>query len=78
MGRIRLCLIVLLCACVCTLSVQAGPHGRGNRGASREGKLKVGDQAPDATLKRLNGQGKVTLSARWSEKPVVLVFGSYT
>ena len=38
----------------------------------------VGDEAPDFELPREDGSGHARLSALWSEKPVVLVFGSYT
>ena len=38
----------------------------------------VGDEAPDFELPREDGTGSARLSALWSEKPVVLVFGSYT
>ena len=43
-------------------------------------KLKVGDKAPNFTLKKLNSKKKetVTLSGFQGKKPVVLVFGSYT
>lgn len=38
----------------------------------------VGDSAPDFVLPREDGLGNVRLSGLWPEKPVVLVFGSYT
>jgi peroxiredoxin len=41
-------------------------------------KLKVGDAAPDFTLKTLDGKSEVTLSSFQGKKPVMLVFGSYT
>jgi hypothetical protein len=44
------------------------------RGAS----LKIGDVAPDFTLPRSDGKGLVRLANLVSDKPVVLVFGSYT
>lgn len=40
--------------------------------------LKVGDAAPDFTLKMLHGDQKVTLSSLTDQRPVALVFGSYT
>jgi cytochrome oxidase Cu insertion factor (SCO1/SenC/PrrC family) len=43
-----------------------------------EGKLKVGDAAPDFELKQLEGEGTVKLSGFKDKKPVVLIFGSYT
>jgi hypothetical protein len=39
---------------------------------------KVGEEAPDFTLKTLDGEGEVTLSSFRGKKPVVLIFGSYT
>jgi len=39
---------------------------------------KVGDSAPDFTLFDANGQESVTLSHFRGEKPVALIFGSYT
>jgi hypothetical protein len=44
-----------------------------------EGKLKVGDRAPDVSLVALDGKGSVRLAeAAAAGKPLVLVFGSYT
>lgn len=43
-----------------------------------EGRLKPGDPAPDFRLKRLQSQDKVRLSSFAGQKPVALVFGSYT
>ena len=39
---------------------------------------KVGDTAPDFTLFDVDGKGSVTLSHFRGEKPVALIFGSYT
>ena len=41
------------------------------------GKLKVGDDAPDARLVALNGSGHFHIRERTGAKPV-LVFGSFT
>ena len=46
--------------------------------SARRGSLRVGDAAPDFSLPRLDKSGVVRLSAEWRERPVVLVFGSYT
>ena len=46
--------------------------------AARSGHLQVGDPAPDFTLPVLHGERVVTLSNEYRQKPVVLVFGSYT
>ena len=40
--------------------------------------LDMGQEAPDFTLKTLDGKKNVTLSHFKGKKPVVLVFGSYT
>ena len=45
---------------------------------ARAGRLKVGDAAPDFVLKTVDGTAQVTLSSFRDQKPVVLVFGSYT
>ena len=39
---------------------------------------KAGDMAPDFTLTDTTGRDSVTLSDFRDQKPVVLVFGSYT
>ena len=41
-------------------------------------KVVEGDPAPDFELPRLDGDGTVRLSALVAERPVALVFGSYT
>jgi hypothetical protein len=41
-------------------------------------KVAQGDPAPDFELRLLDGDGTVRLSALLAEKPVALVFGSYT
>lgn len=43
-----------------------------------EGTLKVGDQAPDVELVALDGGSPQQLRGWTGEKPVVLVFGSFT
>jgi len=45
---------------------------------ARAGRLQVGDAAPDFVLKTVDGTAQVTLSSFRDQKPVVLVFGSYT
>jgi len=42
------------------------------------GNLKVGSDAPDATLVELDGQTRFHIRARSQGKPLVLVFGSFT
>ncbi|NQT54514.1 redoxin domain-containing protein [bacterium] len=61
------------------LAVPALPARAGaRRNRPCEGSLKVGDPAPDFTLKQLDGKGTVALSSLRGKRPVVLVFGSYT
>lgn len=59
-----------------------GRPGQGRPGQGRSGRqpdlLKVGEQAPDFTLKSPNGKKEVALSSFKGKKPVALVFGSYT
>jgi hypothetical protein len=45
---------------------------------AREGRLAAGDMAPDFTLRTLDRSGTVRLSSFRGQRPVVLVFGSYT
>ena len=45
---------------------------------ARAGNLNLGDPAPDFTLSTLDKSSRVTLVSIRSDKPVVLVFGSYT
>jgi hypothetical protein len=46
--------------------------------SARAGHLKIGDQSPDFTLPLLDHSGSITLSSFRGQKPVVLIFGSYT
>jgi hypothetical protein len=46
--------------------------------SARGGHLQVGDLAPDFALPVLHGDRTVRLSGEYRQKPVVLVFGSYT
>jgi hypothetical protein len=45
---------------------------------ARAGALNVGDQAPDFNLLALDKTAHMNLAAVRNDKPVVLVFGSYT
>jgi hypothetical protein len=45
---------------------------------ARKGQLSVGDAAPGLTVKKLEDHSPTDLAVLWAEKPVVLVFGSYT
>lgn len=44
----------------------------------REGDLEVGDAAPDFALTSLDGSAAIRLAERVGERPLVLVFGSFT
>ena len=45
---------------------------------ARKGHVEIGDNAPNLTVKKLEDKTPVDLGSLWTEKPVVLVFGSYT
>jgi hypothetical protein len=45
---------------------------------ARKGTLNPGSAAPDFTVTKLDGHVPVRLASLWEERPVVLVFGSYT
>jgi len=45
---------------------------------ARRGRLRVGDPAPDFALNTSDQKGHVVLSSFRDQRPVVLVFGSYT
>jgi hypothetical protein len=45
---------------------------------ARTGTLNIGDPAPDFSLATVNKSGPLQLSALNKQRPVVLVFGSYT
>lgn len=45
---------------------------------ARAGRLKVGDPAPGFNLSTADRQSSVSLASFRGQKPVVLVFGSYT
>jgi hypothetical protein len=44
----------------------------------KRGTLRVGDDAPDATLLALDGTNRFHLRERTGSRPLVVVFGSYT
>ena len=45
---------------------------------ARKGDLRVGDPAPDFSLPTVDRKSSVQLSSFRGQKPIVLVFGSYT
>jgi hypothetical protein len=71
---------VLVAALAAVAAVRIGPRnilGMLRYDQRREGRLRVGDVAPDVELVRLDGS-PTRLSAAIARRPVVLVFGSYT
>ena len=75
--RIWLALVAFSVLLGTTLVAQTSP-GEVIREMMREGTLKVGDPAPDFDLKERDGVARVRLSSFKDQKPVALVFGSYT
>lgn len=67
--------MLLLAVSLCT-AARAGQADARER--PQEGALKAGDPAPNFALKGLDGKSAFTLSEHLGQKPVVLVFGSYT
>jgi hypothetical protein len=45
---------------------------------ARIGRLRMGDHAPDFTLPSADGKSTVSLASFHGQKPVILIFGSYT
>lgn len=60
------------------MQAQAPDARRAARERIAQGRLNMGDVAPDFELKRLHSQSSVRLSAFRGQRPVALVFGSYT
>ena len=46
--------------------------------SARAGHLAVGQAAPDFALQTVDRSRTVRLSREWRERPIVLIFGSYT
>ncbi len=46
--------------------------------SARAGSVKAGDAAPDFEMSTLDRRGRERLSELWRERPVALIFGSYT
>lgn len=76
--------VALVLAAIVALSVMAGGLG-GAYGMVRyalphmhRGNLKVGDDAPDASLLSLDGSSRFHIRQRTGQRPLVIVFGSYT
>ena len=72
---LRVAFIVVIISC--SASVVAQRPARPNSLRTPD-KLREGDQAPDFTLNMMDGDETVTLSSFHGDRPVALVFGSYT
>lgn len=57
---------------------EASAEAQGDESAARAKAPAAGEQAPDFTLATLDGKKKITLSSFRGNKPVILIFGSYT
>jgi hypothetical protein len=78
--RILLGLLLLVLAAGGVMVWQIGPRnviGILLYDQRREGRLRVGDNAPDVALEKLEG-GEAHLADYVGGKPLVLVFGSFT
>lgn len=75
---VNLCfLLALLAAAGCQTAPHTAARKRHPGDLRQPTKLRVGDPAPDFKLKRMDG-GEVRLSSFRGQRPVLLVFGSYT
>ena len=54
------------------------PHWEQTKSLMARPAPKVGEPAPDFTLRTLDGSQAVTRSAYQAERPLVLIFGSFT
>ncbi len=71
------CLLGLLAGAGCHTAPRGEVQKRRPGDLRRPTKLRVGDPAPDFKLKRREG-GEVRLASFRGQRPVVLIFGSYT
>ena len=74
---VGLFLLLVLAGAGCHTAPRAAVQHRQPGDLRRPTKLRVGDPAPDFKLKRMDG-GAVRLASFRGQRPVVLVFGSYT
>ncbi len=78
--KILLVLVALVLLAAGVMVAKIGPRnviGMIRYDQRRDGDLKVGDRAPEATLVSLDGQHNVPLLGPRT-KPLVLIFGSFT
>jgi hypothetical protein len=79
--KVVLVILALVLAGAAFVGARMGPRnliGMLRYDQRQEGKLKPGDRAPDVTLVALDGQTAMPLASLVGDKPVVLVFGSFT
>ena len=79
--KVLLGVVVLLLGAGALLAWKIGPKniiGMIRYDQRQEGSLHVGDRAPDVALVGLDGKATVHVSDSIGEKPLVLVFGSFT
>ena len=78
MARVIFIWAVLLLAIGCVSKVKIPPIGIHPGDLRMPDTLKVGDPAPDFKLRTVDGKREVRLSEFRGQRPVVLIFGSYT
>lgn len=76
-----LAVLVLLVGAAAYAVISFGPRniiGMLRYDQRQEGSLKVGDRAPDVSLLALDGKTALHLQDSIGDRPLVLVFGSFT
>lgn len=76
-----LAVLVLVAAAAAFVVAKMGPKnviGMIRYDQRQEGRLKVGDRAPDVALVALDGKTSVHLADAIGDRPLILVFGSFT
>ncbi len=79
--KIALGVVALLLLAGAAMVAMIGPRnviGMIRYDRREQGKLRVGDRAPDVALVGLDGATPVRIAERIGPRPLVLVFGSYT
>jgi hypothetical protein len=79
--KIALGIVALLIAGASAIVASIGPRnviGMLRYDQREEGRLKVGDMAPDVTLVALDAGRQEKLSAHIGARPLIVIFGSFT